>query len=171
MALLLAAQQSTTTEYRAKANFLATFPSFVDWPESAFPSAEAPFLICVRGDFSFGTGLAEVARGASSPGRRVEVRWVHKDQELRACHIVFVSRSESKRYTKLLQALEGAGVLTVGETDDFLAAGGAIAFSFERETLQFEVNLVAADSARLKISSRLLVLARRVRNQTEAAKS
>jgi YfiR/HmsC-like len=52
-----------------------------------------------------------------------------------------------------------------------LAAGGAIAFSFERETLQFEVNLVAADSARLKISSRLLVLARRVRNQTEAAKS
>jgi hypothetical protein len=96
---------------------------------------------------------------------------VHKDEELRTCHIAFVSRSESKRYAKLLQILEGAGVLTVGETDDFLAAGGAITFSFERENLQFEVNLVAADSARLKISSRLLALARRVRNKTEAAKS
>jgi YfiR/HmsC-like len=102
-ALPLAAQQLTTAEYRSKANFLAAFPSFVDWPESAFASTQAPYLICVRGDFSFGTSLAELARGASSHGRRVEVRWVHKDQELRTCHIVFVSRSESKRHAKLLQ--------------------------------------------------------------------
>jgi YfiR/HmsC-like len=168
--LLCIAQPSTAAEYRSKANFLATFPSFVDWPESAFSSTQAPLLICVRGDFSFGTSLAELARGALSHGRRIEVRWVHKDQELRTCHIAFVSRSESKRYAKLLQALDGAGVLTVGETDDFLAAGGAITFSFERETLQFEVNLVAAENARLKISSRLLALARRVRNKSEAAK-
>ena len=98
------------------------------------------------------------------------MRWVHKDQELRDCHIAFVSRSESKRYAKLLQALEGTGVLTVGETEEFLDAGGTITFSFEHETLQFEVNLVAAGSAHLKISSRLLALARRVVNRTEAAK-
>ena len=166
----LAAQQSTAAEYRSKANFLATFPSFVDWPESAFPSAQAPFLICVRGDFSFGTALAEFARGASPHGRRVDVKWVHKDQELRDCQIGFVSRSESKRYAKVLQAVQGAGVLTVGETPGFLAAGGIISFAVERELLQFEVNLVAADGARLKISSRLLTLARRVVNRTEGAK-
>jgi hypothetical protein len=163
-------QETKAAEYRSKANFLATFPSFVDWPEGAFASVESPFLICVRGDFSFGTSLAELARGASPHGRRVEVRWVRKDQDLRNCHIAFVSRSEAKRYTKLLQSLEGAGVLTVGETKDFLTAGGAISFSSERETLQFEVNLVAADSAHLKISSRLLALARRVITKTEAAK-
>jgi hypothetical protein len=166
----LPAQDSKVAEYRTKAHFLATFPSFVEWPEMAFPSPEAPFLICVRGDFSFGTTLAELTRGGSPHGRRVEVRWVHKDQELRNCHIAFVSRSESKRYAKLLQALDGAGVLTVGETEDFLRDGGAISFSFERETLQFEVNLVAADSAHLRISSRLLALARRVVNRAEAAK-
>ena len=166
----LAAQQSTAAEYRSKANFLATFPSFVDWPESAFPSAQAPFLICVRGDFSFGTALAEFARGASPHGRRVDVKWVHKDQELRDCQIGFVSRSESKRYAKVLQAVQGAGVLTVGETPGFLAAGGIISFAVERELLQFEVNLVAADGARLKISSRLLTLARRVVNRTDGAK-
>jgi hypothetical protein len=170
MASVLASQQSTPPEYKSKANFLATFPSFIEWPETAFSSAEAPFLICVRGDFSFGTSLAEAARGASSHGRRVEVRWARKDQELRNCHIVFVSRSESNRYAKLLRGVEGAGVLTVGETGDFLAAGGILTFSFQRETLQFEVNLSAADTARLKISSRLLALARRVLNKTEAAK-
>jgi hypothetical protein len=166
----LAAQQSTVAEYRNKANFLATFPSFVDWPESAFPLAQAPFLICVRGDFSFGTALAEFARGASPHGRRVDGKWMHKDQELRDCQIGFVSRSESKRYAKVLQAVDGTGVLTVGETPDFLAAGGIISFAVERELLQFEVNLVAADSARLKISSRLLTLARRLVNRAEGAK-
>jgi hypothetical protein len=171
VALPLTAQESTVAEYRSKAHFLATFPSFVDWPESVFPSTESPFLICVRGDFSFGTSLAERTRGASPHGRRVDVKWVHKDQELRGCHVLFVSRSESKHYAKLLQAVEGAGVLTVGETPDFLAAGGIISFAVEREALQFEINLVAADNARLKISSRLLVLARRVVNRTAGAKS
>lgn len=99
------------------------------------------------------------------------MRWVHKDQELRDCHIAFVSRSEAKRYAKLLQALEGATVLTVGETEGFLGAGGSISFSFEHDTLQFEVNLVASDTAHLRISSRLLALARHVVNRTEAAKS
>jgi hypothetical protein len=169
-ALPVRSQESKTAEYRSKANFLATFPSFVDWPESAFASVQSPFLICVRGDFSFGTSLAELARGASPHGRRVEVRWVHKDQELRDCHIAFVSRSESKRYAKLLQLLEGTGVLTVGETDGFLDAGGAVSFSFEHEALQFEVNLIAADIAHLRISSRLLALARHVVSKTSAGK-
>lgn len=166
----VSAQDSKPTEYRSKAHFLATFPSFVEWPEFAFLSKEAPFLICVRGDFSFGTSLAELARDASPHGRRVEVHWVHNDQELRSCHIAFISRSESKRYAKVMQVLDGAGVLTVGETSDFLDRGGAISFSFEGEALQFEVNLVAADSAHLKINSRLLTLARRVVNRTGVAK-
>jgi hypothetical protein len=163
-------QQSREAEYRTKANFLANFPSFVQWPDAAFISAESPFLICVRGDFSFGTSLAELARGASAHGRRVEVRWVHKDQDLRDCHLAFISHSESKRYAKVLQVLEGTGVLTVGETQGFLDAGGTISFSSGHETLQFEVNLIAADAAHLKISSRLLALARHVVTRTEAAK-
>jgi hypothetical protein len=168
-ALPVCSQESRAAEYRSKANFLATFPSFVDWPESAFTSVQSPFLICVRGDFSFGTSLAELARRASPHGRRVEVRWVHKDEDLRSCHIAFVSHSESKRYAKLLQLLEGTGVLTVGETESFFGAGGAINFSFDHETLQFEVNLIAADAAHLKISSRLLALARHVVGKAEAA--
>jgi hypothetical protein len=171
LALPLCSQQSTAAEYRSKANFLATFPSFVDWPGAVFSSEQSPLLICVRGDFSFGTFLAQLARNSSPHGRREEVRWVHKDEDLRNCHIAFISRSETKRYAKLLQIVEGTGVLTVGETPDFLAAGGIISFTVENEALQFEVNLLAADNARLKISSRLLALARRIVHRTEGAKS
>jgi len=131
VALPLCAQQSTSAEYRSKANFLATFPSFVDWPEAVFSSEQSPLVICVRGDFSFGTFLAQLARNSSAHGRREEIRWVHKDQELRNCQIAFISRSEANRYAKLLQTVEGSGVVTVGETPDFLAASGIIGFTVE----------------------------------------
>jgi YfiR/HmsC-like len=159
-----------TAEYRNKANFLATFPSFIDWPGDAFEKAGSPFVMCVVGYFQFGTSLAEMTRSASAHGRRVEVRWVHKDQELRLCHLLFVSRSQSKRYAKVLQAVQGVDVLTVGETPDFLSAGGTISFSLQDEALQFEVNLLTASGAHLRMSSRLLALARRVVNKPEADK-
>ena len=160
----------TAGEYQSKASFLTTFPTFIDWPEGAFSSPQAPLVICVRGDFSFGTSLAERARGEAPHGRRMDVRWVHKDQDLRACQIAFISKSEFKRYPEILQALEGAHVLTVGETPNFLEAGGMLAFAFRGEALRFEINLASATAAQLKISSHLLALAIRVVNQTQAAK-
>jgi hypothetical protein len=168
---LTGAQVSTPAEFRSKANFLANFPSFVEWPDGMFASPQSPITICVSGDFRFGTVLAEAARGVTPHGRRVEIRWARKDQDLRLCQIVFVSRSESKRYSQLLQGIERDGVLTVGETPDFLAAGGIVSFDFAREALQFEVNLSAADSAHLRISSRLLALAKRVLRKNEGGKT
>jgi hypothetical protein len=165
----VSAQASIPAEYRAKASFLTTFPSFIDWPESAFLSAQTPFLVCVLGDFRFGTALAESARSASPHGRRIDVRWVRHDQEARNCQIVFVSESEAKRYAGILQAVQGRGILTVGETTDFLSAGGMLSFSFQGGTLQFDVNLAAANEAHLRFSSRLLVLARRVLNNPESS--
>ena len=42
--LPLPAQAPAAAEYRAKANYLANFPSFVEWPAEAFPPGNAPFL-------------------------------------------------------------------------------------------------------------------------------
>jgi hypothetical protein len=171
MPLQLQGQGSTTVEYRAKANFLSNFPNFVEWPADAFSSAQAPFMICVFGDFSFGTSLAQDTRGNTVHGRSVEIRWARKEQELRSCQILFVSHADSKRYVKVLEAVRGANILTVGETPDFLEAGGAVTFFFQQDALQFEVNLAAAEGAHLKMSSRLLALARRVVNKAAEAKS
>jgi hypothetical protein len=170
MAPLSAAAPTTMeTEYRIKANFLVTFPNFIEWPESAFSSAKAPFLVCVAGAFPFGTSLAQATRTVSPHGRKVEVVWIHKDQEMRSCHILFVSHVEGKKYSKILQVVQGADVLAVGETADFLDAGGAMTFSFREDVLQFEVNLGAVTSAHLKVSSRLLAIAKRVTNKPEIA--
>lgn len=62
-------------------------------------------------------------------------------------------------------------MLTVGETPDFLARGGAINFLFEADKLQFEVNIAAANDAHLRISSNMLALAKHVVTRAEAAKT
>jgi hypothetical protein len=164
-------REERLNEYRAKASFLAAFPRFVEWPPEAFSAEQSPVLLCVFGDFSFGASLAEVTRGTSIRGRRLEVRWARKEQDLRACHILFVSRSERKRYGSIFKSIQGATVLTVGETPDFLASGGAIDFLIAEDRLQFEVNIGAASDAHLRISSNMLALARHVITRTEAAKS
>jgi hypothetical protein len=168
-------QNTISAEYRSKANFLVKFLDFVDWPEDAFPSAHSPFRLCVRGEFPFGTSLAEAARGALPHGRHVEVRWLHDDHMVQSCHILFVSGSESKRYAKVFQAVAGSEVLTIGETPEFLSTGGAMSFSVqaedtERGGVRFEVNLPAVARAHLTVSSRLLAVAKRVVNSQEARK-
>jgi YfiR/HmsC-like len=168
---VVTAQGSVSIEYRSKATFLATFPSFVDWPDGAFASPTAPFIVCVLGDFHFGTTLAEVSRDSLPHGRRFSVRWVRNDQQLRGCHILFVSSSELSRYAKVIALVQGAGTFTVGETAGFLAAGGMLSMSFEHEAVQFEVNLASAKEAHFRVSSRLLALARHVVESTESTKS
>ena len=103
--------------------------------------------------------------------RRIEIRWVRKEQELHSCQILFVSRSEQKRYSRVLDVVRGQSVLTVGETPEFLDAGGIVNFTMQQEALQFDVNLEGANKVHLRISSQMLALARRVVNKTEAAKT
>jgi hypothetical protein len=164
-------REERLNEYQAKASFLAAFPRFVEWPPDAFSAEQSPLFLCVFGDFSFGASLAQATQGTSIRGRRVEVRWARKKQDLRACHILFVSRSEGKHYGSIFKSIQGANVLTVGETSDFLASGGAIDFLITEDKLQFEVNIGAASDAHLRISSNMLALARHVITRTEAAKS
>jgi hypothetical protein len=161
------AQTPAPLEYRTKAYFLAQFPRFIDWPETTFPSVQAPFLICILGEFSLAPSLAEFTRGTLAHGRRVEIHSVRPERDLRSCQILFITQSKRKMYGKVLEVVQGSNVLTVGETSDFIDAGGAVSLLFEDETLHFEINLAAANGAHVRISSGMLSLARRILNTPE----
>jgi hypothetical protein len=165
------AQEYVPGESRSKAAFLAVFPSFVDWPDGAFSSPDAPLTTCVLGDFRFGTTLAEVSRDSAPHGRRIAVRWIRNDQQIRGCHVLFVSSSEISHYSKVIAGVQGTSTFTVGETTDFITAGGMLSIAFEHDTIQFEVNLASAREAHFRVSSRLLALAHRVVEQTESSKN
>jgi len=165
-----AAQDSIANEYAWKANFLAKTANFIEWPSDSPLQTANAFRWCVYGTFSFGTSLAEMTRDVAVNGKRSEVKWIHKDAELSGCQIIFISRSEQAHYAKVLDAAKPGRGLTVGETQDFLDAGGMVTLLTDGKTPAFEVNLEAATASKLKLSSRLLALARRVINHTVAAK-
>jgi hypothetical protein len=96
--------QEPSQLYEAKARFLSIASGFVEWPAATFKTANAPSEICVHGDFSFGTSLAELTRTSTMNGHRMEVKWARKDQDLPACQVLFVSHSVAKRYDKTLDA-------------------------------------------------------------------
>ena len=155
-------QGGTSTEYRQKAMVLANLPKFIDWPAAAFLGAEEPLQTCVYGSFSFGTALAEAVRGQIVHGRRMEVRWAKQEGELHSCHVLFLSGLDRTRLGRALEAVRGGATLTVGESEEFLKLGGIVNLGSENERTYFDVSLESAARGPLKISSKLLMLARHV---------
>ena len=82
---------------------------------------------------------------------------------LGTCPIVFISSSDKKALRSILEGLIRPGALTVGETEGFAQLGGVINLTLEDNRVHIEVNVDAAERARLKISSKLLNLAKIVR--------
>lgn len=136
---------------------------FVEWPASAYPDAQAPTVLCILGQDPFGGFLTSiVTEHVAKGGRAVEIRHIPNDKGVRGCHIVYISSSERKNIGQILSVLKGSSVLTVGEMSQFAARGGMTQFSLEEKQVRFEINLDTASEANLKISSRLLVLAKTV---------
>ncbi len=149
-------------EYQVKAAFLFNFAKFAEWPADAFEGPDDPITICVAGDDPFGESLDAVVRGETVSGRRLTVRRTQSLSKLKDCQIVFVPRSERARRRAILSSLEGTAVLSVGEDDGFLTDGGVVRFVLDQNRIRFEINLAAAEGNRLKLSSKLLRLARAV---------
>ena len=146
-------------EYQVKGAFLLNFTKFVDWPPQVFEGPGAPIAICILGQNPFGPRLDRAARDTVVANRAVSVREVSDGQQASQCQIVFVGASERKRVRPLLEALRGKSVLTVGESDGFLASGGVVNFKLEGERVRIEISTAAADRAGLHISAKLLSLA------------
>lgn len=83
-------------------------------------------------------------------------------QEIQLCQVLFVGGAEKKILSAVIADVQGSSVLTVGESEHFVREGGMIGFCLEENRIRFEVNLETAQKARLRISSRLLALAKTV---------
>ena len=160
-----AGQQDSAGEYELKAAMLYNLARFVEWPTSAYADAQAPTILCILGRDPFGDSLTSLVAKQTASGRAVQIRRLANDKGIRDCYLVYISSSERKSIAEIFKTLRGTSVLTVGEMAQFAARGGIIQFGLEDKEVRFDVNMDAAREAGLKISSRLLVLARVVRQQ------
>ena len=155
-ALKLSAKTASPTEYQLKAVFLFNFAQFVDWPQESFPEAQTPLVIGVLGEDPFGTYLDEIVGGETVNNRQLEIQRYRRVDEMKTCHILFISQSESKRLEQIVADLKGRSILTVSDSLGFTRYGGMIRFVTDKNKLRLRINLEAATAANLTISSKLL---------------
>lgn len=154
--------QSVVSPEQVKAGFLSVFGNYVDWPPSAFPSADTPFTIGVLGKDTLGSLLDKTVEKKSVNGRKILIRRFRRPEDVQTCHILFICASERAKVAQILERLGRTNTLTVGETGEFLQRGGMIHIALEKKD-RLEINPDAAERAGLKISSDILKLARNVR--------
>ena len=103
------------SEYQVKAAFLYNFAKFIEWPSGTFTTHSDPIVIGIVGDDPFGGVIEDTIRGKTVNGRSLAVRRFRPGQDLKTCHILFVSSSEGAHVSLILESLKGSGILTVGD--------------------------------------------------------
>ena len=162
LACVAAGQTPATAEYDVKAAFLFHFAQFVEWPDEAFKDANSPLTYCTIGDDPFRGSLDTILGGKTLGTRSFRVRHFKQPQEIQGCQVLFLGMEEKKPFPEILAKAKAHSVLTVGESEHFAQEGGMIGFVLTENKIRFEINLEAAQKAKLKISSRLLALAKNV---------
>lgn len=158
---------ATPLERSVKAAFLYKFLSFVEWRPGTFPDGASPIVIGVYGLDSFADELRRLVAGRPVGGRSIEIRTVRRGEAITGLHVLFVGVDESAQLPALTRSAQQHGVLVVGEGDRALPLGSSISLVVSDGRVRFDVSLSAAEKAGIRLSSRLLAVARTVRSGGE----
>ncbi len=161
-----------------KAAFLYSFIKFTEWPEGKLSEPNV-ITIGLLGEHHFGNAFDPVKykpvkeqrlniktlgkfRQSFTEDNAGKLEFANYIEQLRKCHVLFISDSERDNFKTIIDAVKGYGVLTVGETTDFLDFNGIVTFVPGTEKPVFEINQKLCEQEGLKISSKVLRLAKRV---------
>ena len=162
-------QASSSREYAIKAAFLYNFAKFVEWPLQSFEDSTTPIILCILGKDPFGVFLKPI-KDKTVKGKKIIIKYSPKIDDMEKCHVLFVGKSEDKQLVRILARIRDWNVLTVSDIGDFAQRGGIIGLTKEEDEIHFEINLEASKMADLKISSRLLKIARIINMKSEGRK-
>ena len=143
------------------AAFLFNFSKFVEWPANTFADAGAPITIGFVGKASLAETFEKNAKGKNANGRELVVKRLDAGAGAESCQIVFIG--EASQVAAVLGAVKGKPVLTVGEGEAYLSAGGMIALSRDGSRLVIDVNGGILKASGLKPDPKLEKAARSVK--------
>jgi hypothetical protein len=149
------------------ARYLFFLGEFIRWPSNKAPSLERPLTVGFAGASRIEDYFAE-ANLSRGDGRRIEVIRVNSANDVRRCHILFVSNSTGGgQLGALLKEARRRNVLSVGEHDEFIRQGGMINFSASGGRMHPQVCMGTLRRADLAPDSRLLQSAEIVNSKGE----
>lgn len=149
------------TEYEVKAAYIFNFTKFIKWPAGSFDSPSSPYVLGIYGNDPFGSVIKKIIGNRQSNGRKWIVKYYSRPEQIKQCHILFITDVEQSELRQLVIHLKGKPVLTVGdEIENFCQQGGNINFTAKKSPKRFEINNKAAKNSKLTISSKLLMLSK-----------
>ena len=149
-------------EYKVKAAYLYNFTKFVNWPDSVLPaSIDKPLNICILGQDPFGHAI-DLLFNKKAQGHNVSIEYIDEFDANLQCHVVFITREKEASIDRILSQLSSKNILTVSDIDKFAVKGGCISLNILKGKVRFNVNLQATHNANLKVSAKLLELAKMV---------
>ena len=146
-------------DHRVKAAFLCKFIKYMDWPSSIIVRNEGEFVIGVYGDSPIAGNLFSIMPKAVA-GWKLKIIKIDDIEKVIETNMLFLSSSQEEQFPEIIEHLNNASVLTVSDNDKFLEKGGIVNFFTMNKMVRFEINLEASEAANIKISSKLLRLAK-----------
>jgi hypothetical protein len=143
-----------------KAAYLFNFARFVEWPPEALPVG-GPFTMCI-GDGPVASSLREIVSGRSVEDHAIVVRDIVWPADVRSCQVLYIDGLDATAIDQVVEGVREAHVLTVGDADRFTTRGGVAHFFVDSGRMRVAINRTAAERAGLRVSSRLLALAKLV---------
>ncbi len=148
--------QESSDEYKLKTVYLYKFGTLTKWPKKAFSNPDSPFVIGILGPAPVGAALRKIAKVKTIQRRRIEIRNYKKVEEIRGCHILYMTRAvEGKTQAAVLKRLAKRNILFVGETPDFLKQGGVISFAIRQNRVRLIISETAEKREGLVVSSNI----------------
>jgi len=141
-----------------KAAYLFKFSSYVQWPESAFASADNTATFCIVGEDPFGGVLEDTLQGREINTRPIKIRRLSTVSKSSDCLVLYIGDVSPQQASQALTAVQGSGVLTVTDAASLDEATGIINFVTRDNSIRFSINEEAATRNGLVISSKLLSL-------------
>jgi hypothetical protein len=148
-------------EQAIKAEFIERFTRFIDWPDSAFASPSAPFVVCAWGRGPLTSQLEQVVTRQPIKARPVQFLHVESRDGLPPCHLLYVATTDRAVVRGIVASSRGRPLLLVGDQPGLAEEGVLINLFLDSQGfVRFEINLEAARLSGLKISAKLMRLAR-----------
>lgn len=151
-------------ERSVMAAYIYRFITYVEWPVSAFANAEAPIVIGVVNADDIAAELEQIVVGRTALNRRLQVRRMTVGDGATGVHVLFIGGEGAPKLLQAAKTLAERPVLTITSVDRGIEHGSVINFVQLEGRVRFEVNVAVAEKSGLRLSSRLLTVATRVKS-------
>lgn len=152
-----------TSDRSVMAAYIYRFITYVEWPTSVFSSAEAPIVIGVVNADDIASELEKIVQGRTAQDRRLQVRRIALSEALTGVNVLFIGGEVAPKFLQASKAHIERSVLTITGVERGIDQGSMINFIHVEGRVRFEVNVALAEKSGLRLSSRLLTVATRLK--------